>query len=340
MTYDNTKIEQLFKRVLNSKETSLSDASDIKAYCEKVFGNGTATPDPSLLHQFNNLVVQEADKISKPEVSKILNLLANFQTRNPGQLVQYKIPTKTKTKVVWAANGTGVDLHRVEGQKTKIAEPKKFQTGFYYEPIDLVNDSVENFRKLVSDIGEAKLRLYMEQVSKLVRSAIASTLIPNANVKTGNALNLTDYNKVASTLGRYGGRPIFVADTLLIDYFAMQQATDPTIKGLLYDDIKKELLTSLNPTTIGRTTAVNLVNPFTDETNSKVQLPVNEGYMFAGDVSQKPFQIVEYGGMRQMTEQDSEDERIKLKITQEAAVELVFGEIIGYVREDSSAVAL
>ncbi len=42
--------------------------------------------------------------------------------------------------------------------------------------------------------------------------------------------------------------------------------------------------------------------------------------MFAAAFSQKPFSVVEYGGLRQLTEQDIEDERIKMKIVQDASV--------------------
>lgn len=337
---DNSKLKGLFSRVLNSTETTNQDEKDIKEYIVKVFGDGSVTPDPSMLHQFNNLVVQKADEIAKPMVTNMLTLMANFKTSAIDTLVQYDLPKKSKAKVVWAANGSGVDLVRVEGKAKKIAVPAKFQTGFYYEPLDLVRDSVDAFRTLVSDVANAKVRLYMTEISRLTKQAIASSAIPSPNVKVGNNLALADYNKVASTLARYGGRPLFIADTLLIDHFAMQQASDSTYSKLLTEGLKEELLTSLNPSTIGRTTAVNLVNPFLDATNSSVELPVNVGYMFAGGVSQKPFQIVEYGGMRQITEQDMEDERVKIKIYQEAAIDLVFGEAIGYIEEQSSAVSL
>jgi hypothetical protein len=64
--------------------------------------------------------------------------------------------------------------------------------------------------------------------------------------------------------------------------------------------------------------------------------------MFAGGAagSQKPFHIVEYGGLRQLTEQDIEDERIKVKMTQEAAIDLVYGQAIGYIEEQSNAVSI
>jgi hypothetical protein len=333
--YDNTKLSGLFKRVLNSQSTTETDVADITQYIQKVFGNGSVTPDPSMLHQFNNLIVAEADKIAKPKVTNVLNLLATNVSRNRGDLYAYNIPKQSKAKFVWAAKGTSVDLIRVEGQEKRIATPDNFQTGFSYEILALVQDPAEGFRKLVDDLANAKVRLYMEKVSEVLQKAISTSKIPPANVKTGNNLTLADFNKVSSVLQRYGGRPVFIGDTLLIDYFAQQQATG-THKDLLTDDLREELRTALNPTSIGRTTAINLVNPFVDATNTKTELPVNEGYMLTGSVSQKPFIVVEYGGMRQQTETDIDIDRVKMKITQEAAVELVFGEAIGYIREDAA----
>ncbi|MGK4040941.1 hypothetical protein AB0Y20_01470 [Heyndrickxia oleronia] len=335
MKLDNMKLKGLFSRVYNNQKQE-TDSADIKAYITKVFGDGRQNPDPSMLHQFNNLVVETADEIAKPMVTNLLSLFAKVENRNRGDLVELKIPQKNKAKVVWSATGSGVDLVRVEGRKSIFATPAHLSTGFYYEPLDLVKESEEYFRKLVNDVANAKVRLYLDKINELTGVAISSGKIPAKNVKTGANITLAEYNKVSSVLQRYGGRPIFVGDSLLIDYFAMQQATDSTYKNLLTDGIKEELLTALNPTTIARTTAVNLVNPFTDATNSKVELPVNKGYMFAGGVEQKPFSIVEYGGLRQMTEQDIEDERVKMKITQDVAVNLLFGEAIGVIEEQAS----
>jgi hypothetical protein len=338
MKLDSTKLKGLFSRVYSNKMEE-NDSADIKAYITQVFGNGSQNPDPSALHQFNTLVVETADQIAKPMVTNLLSLFANVESRNRGELLELKIPQKNKAKVVWSATGSGVDLVRVEGKKSVIATPAHLSTGFYYEPLDLVKESEEYFRKLVVDVANAKVRLYLDKINELTAQAIASGKIPAKNVKTGSNITIGEYNKVASVLQRYGGRPVFVADSLLIDHFAMQQATDSTFKNLLTDGIKDELLTALNPSTIARTTAINLINPFTDETNSKVELPVNKGYMFAGGVEQKPFSIVEYGGLRQMTETDIEDERVKIKITQDVAVNLMFGEAIGVI-EEQAAVAL
>lgn len=338
MAYDSTKLKGLFSRVyknemIENEEKGLFDEKDIKAYVKKVFGDGSTTPDPSLLHQFNEVVVQTADEIAKPMVTEMLGYFANVQNRQRGQIVQINIPKKNKAKVVWSANGSGVDLLRVAGQDKKIAVPHTFSTGFYYEPLDLVADTVTAFQDLVNDVANAKVRLYLSEIYKLIDAAVANSDIPAANVEQGSGKTIADYNKIASVLQRYGGRPVFVADTLLIDHFAGDKASENPV--LVPDGIKEELYSALNITNIGRTTAVNLVNPFTDETNSDTELPVNKGFMFAGSVSQKPLSVVEYGGMRQFTEQDPEDERVKIKLVQEAAIEFLFGEAIGIIEDDA-----
>lgn len=339
MKYNDEKILGLMRRVNNSEliETEeQNDALDIKEYCQKVFGDGGQNPEPVLLNQFNNLVIKIGEEVAKPRVTSLFDLFATNQTSPRDQLVKIDIPKAFKATVQWSANGSGVDMTRIEGKTSTIATPETFSTGFYYEPLDLVRDSETNFRMLVNKVADAKVDLFMKEITGLFNEAIASGIIPDKNVLSGANLDIKDYNKLGSVLARYGGRPIFVADSLLIDHFAMQQATDTTIKGLLTEDVKADLLTSLNPSAIGRTTAVNLVNPFIDNANTKTELPVNIGYMLAGGVSQKPFSVVEYGGLRQLTEQDIEDERIKVKIYQDASITMLFGHNLGYVKEDSA----
>jgi hypothetical protein len=207
-----------------------------------------------------------------------------------------------KTRVMWTANGSGVDLVRIAPAKTfDIAQAKPFATGVYYEPLDMAQDAVENFKKAVNDVVEAKIRLYYQQLQALITAAIASGKIPSKNVCSTTNATLADYNKVATALQRYGGRPVFVADMLLIEYFARQQVTDTYYSKLISEDFKNEKLNELVPTRIGKTVAVDLYNPFIDRTNSAVDLPINIGYMFAAGQT-KPFTIAEFGGMRQLTE--------------------------------------
>ena len=80
---------------------------------------------------------------------------------------------------------------------------------------------------------------------------------------------------------------------------------------------------------------MNLVNPFIDEANSITELPVNTGYMLAGEGRLKPFSIVEYGGMRQTSETDFETGRVMMKIFQDAAVNLVFANTLGFIKDES-----
>lgn len=333
MTYSNAKLKALFSRIANGKAEN-TDEQDIKDFIGKVF-NGGQNPDPSLLWQFNNLVVQTANEIAKPMVTDVLSLFANTQNQTPGNIIELKIPQKNKAKVIWSASGSGVDLTRVAGRKTKLAVPAHLSTGFYYEPLDLVRESIDYFNFLVNDVANAKVRLYLDKVYEMIAAAVSSGDIPAANVVAGDNLTIAQYNKLASTISRVaGGKTIFVADSLMIDYFLNQIAA--ATPSLLSDALKDEILTQLNPAQIGRTTAVNLVNPFIDDDNTKAELPVNKGYMFSGGTNVKPFQIVEYGGLKQLTEQDIEDERIKMKITQDASIDLIYGNAVGYVTENTA----
>lgn len=319
MRFDEVKVNGLFKRVYNNKLEE-HDGNDINEFIKMVFQSGV-TPDPTSLHKFNNLIVKTADEVFKVQASKLIELIANFKSEKQGTIVKYDVPQNLKIKHIWSANGSTVDLQRVEKSKSYIATGKTFSTGLYYEPLTGDN-AIEGFRVAVNKIADAKSDLYFSEITNVIQAAVTQGTIPVKNVVQSSNTTLLDYNKLASALSRFGGgKPIFIADTSLIDYFAMQQTTDSTIKGLLYDEIKKELLTSLNPTTIGRTTAVNLINPFTNTANTKTKYPVNVGYMLAGAAG-KPFYVTEFGGMRQFTEQDPESERINLKIVQEADISL------------------
>jgi hypothetical protein len=341
MALDFNKIRELGERVYNGKmiedkANNISDAEDIKALCKKVFGDGTVTPDPSLLHSFNNVIVQVADRAAKPKVTQMIEVLANMKTANPGDIVLYNIPQVNKVKVVWAALGTGVDLVRI-GKKNKIpATPKTFQFGAYYEPLDMAKDSVDAFNEAVNLVAEAKVKLYLDKIAEVVAAAILGGTIPAGNALEGANVSIADYRGLESKLIRYGGRPVFVADTLLIEHFATQLVGDATYKELLTNELRQMFLSDLTLKALSRSVAVTLVNPFTNETNSAVELPVNIGYMFAGGQGNtKPFNVTEFGGMRQLTEQDIEDERIKIKVAQEADITLIAGEALGYVKDSS-----
>lgn len=342
MAYDTMKLKDLFSRVANNKiiqNDEQNDEVDIKEYCQRVFGSDK-NPDPTLLHQFNNLVVETADEIAKPQMSDLLGVFATFVPRNRGDLYKYNIPQKFKSKVKWVANGTGIDAVRVDKGVQQIALPRTFGTAFEYEPLDVSTDAVGNFNILVNNVAEAKLKLYLNEVMALIEKAVTSQAIPANNVLSGSALTIAQYNKQASRVARYGGKPIFVADSLLIDFFANQYATLLGTNNATPDRLKEMFASALSITEIGRTTAVNLINPFIDKANTQVELPINKGYMFSSSESLKPFVIAEYGTMRQKTKENFEDDRIIMKITQDAAIEMLYPETINYIKEDSNAVSI
>ena len=334
MAFNEEKLNTLFKRVMNSTTVDANDEVALNAYIQEVFGNGY--PSQHEMHQFNKLIMVQANEVAKLKSEEILNMLVDYVKLPSVQVYQYTIPREHKAKMVWTANGTSVEHVRVEGQEVRTATPVKLSTGFYYEQLAILQGGVEYFRKLVNDVADAKVRMYFENISTLLQSAIDSNAIPTVNVKTGANLTLAQYNELASVLARYGGRPVFVADTSLIDHFAFQQPTDTTFKELLTNELKAELANELSVTKLGRTTAVSLYNPFVLGSGNKVtELPVNEGYMFAGGTTMKPFKLVEFGGLTQYTTFDPNLERVEMKITQECALEFINGETVGFVRDTS-----
>jgi len=337
------EMKKLFNRVYKNEmivdtETNLHDSESIKAVCAKVFGDGGEAPDPSVLHQFNNLVIAMADEVAKPMVTEMLSVLANTSTEQRGNVKQIKLPRTVRAKVIWSANGSGVDLVRVSGMESIPANPKTFTAGFQYQPLDLVTDSVNSFRELVNNLAEAKTRLYMSEITKLVDASVTSAKIPANNVISGSNTAIADYNKLVGRLARFGGVPVLVADVVMITDLATKIAADGALGKLISDDLKDEYLRSLNITNLGRSKAISLVNPFIDAANSKVELSPQKGYMFTGEGSQKPFSVVEYGGLRQTGETAFEDERVKIKLAQDASIILVFGTILGYIKDTALTV--
>ena len=340
---NKTEMKKLFNRVYNDEmtvdaETKLHDSDTIKAICEKVFGDGSVTPGPETLHNFNNLIIEFAEEVAKPIVSDLTEYLASYKKETRGNVKQFKLPRNVKTKLVWSANGSGVDLIRVAGKKTILAVPQTFSTGFYYEPADLVTDSVTTFRQLIDDLAEAKARLYLEKISAVITAGVTGSDIPSNNVVSGSNTAIADYNKLVSRASRYGGVPTLIADSVMINDLAMKQVADTTLSNVISDDYGDELLRSLNVTSIGRSRAINLINPFTDLANSQVDLNVQEGYMVTGLGQVKPVNIVEYGGMRQAGETHMEDGRVKVKIEMDASVILVHGNVLFYLKDTALTV--
>lgn len=343
---DFEKLISLGKRVYNGKmveekdaegNITLSDEKDIKALCSKVFGDGSVNPDPSLLHNFNNIIVKLADVIAQPRVDEMMSILANYQKANRGDIIAYKVPEQNRVFIKWTALGSGVDLVRINPREKKVpAIPKQLQFGASYEPLDMVQNSVEGFRTAVNAVADAKVEFYYTKIVELIQKAVTSQAIPTTQVLSSANISITDYKALENKMIRLGGRPIMIGDMALVNHFSEQQVTDAYYSKLLTDRVKEGLLSDLRATAFSKTVAININNPFIDKSNSKVRFAVNEGYVFAGaEANKAPFYITEFGGMRQTTEQDAEDERIKMVIKLEADITLLSGRAMGYIKDTS-----
>ena len=109
VTYDN-----------ETKKYIATDNGYIKQLCEKVFGDGSTNPDPSMLHQFNNILVKTADNIVEPTVKEMLSALANYQTVPVTATVFYDIPLlKNRPRIMYTAVGSTADLVRIDQNEQK-----------------------------------------------------------------------------------------------------------------------------------------------------------------------------------------------------------------------------
>ena len=334
-------------RVYNNKMITEKDGEGIavnkdglalNALVGRVFGDGIESRDPSLLHQFNNLVVQTADTVAKDRIEDIIGLMATYDRESPENIRQYKINRKVKSKFFWSATASGVDLLNTNKGESITAVPQNFKTGFSYNPNDLMKDSVEGFNKLVNDIADAKVRFYLTKIYAMVATAAGSGKIPARNVADAANVSLAQFTGVASSVKRMGqSKPIFIADELMIDKFAgLMGASGSGYDVFLDDETKKSFFNDLYYTKLGRVCdAVNIENPYTDATATAVELDVDKGFFLSSGISEKPFVITEYGVMKQKTEDDFETDEIQLILSFSSAINLLYGEAIGYIEDDS-----
>lgn len=348
---DTNKLFELGKRVYNGQlrieadkegKEIMNDEKAIKALCSSVFEDDGSIKSLDALHSFNNIIVRVADEIAQPRVEEMLKLFANYQKANRGDVVVYKLPkNRNKVTLKWSALGSGVDLQRLNSTKKQVpATPNQLQFGAYYEPIDMVKNSVDAFKESINAVADSKVELYFTKVMELVYKAVNTGTVPAKQVKKGSNLTLKDYQVIENQLIRFGGRPLFFGDFLLINHFAEQQVTDAYYSKLLTDEIKHGLLRDLRATAFSKTIGVNIDNKWIDKDNLKVKFPVNEGYIFAGGAGDEtPIYITEFGGMRQMPVQSNvEDERIAMVIKLEVDISLISARTMGFVKDDSVSI--
>ena len=324
VTYDN-----------ETKKYIATDNGYIKQLCEKVFGDGSTNPDPSMLHQFNNILVKTADNIVEPTVKEMLSALANYQTVPVTATVFYDIPLlKNRPRIMYTAVGSTADLVRIDqNEEKKMAIRRVHSFATYYNPLDFVTDSVNTFNETINNLAEEKVRRYYNLVMQCIDKAVGGD-IPLKNSLQQSNITIKDYRSLEDRFIRWGGKPVLIADSILINHLANQLTQ--TTSDYRSNNLADELREALQITNFSRTTAINMNNPFIDMNGTKTEYPVNKGYIFAGALQgKKPVQITEFGGMRQTSEVETSAKRIKLQIDFEADVTLLYGRLIGVVEDES-----
>lgn len=340
MTIDE-KLKNLGVRVFENKmliqkvgeEEVNVDEKDFLDICEKTWGHGM--PSTENLERFNKLIVETAETIAEPKITKILNLLSQYKKADIDAVVMYDIPKTAKGKILYAANGSGVDLVRIGAEETKkMAKRTTFAYGAYYEITSFLADPKQGFKDAVTLLANAKIEKFFELMFACMKESIKNAEIPTNNTKEGSGLKLADFQKVENTMIRLGGgRPLFIADTALINHFADQIPT--TQAALLTDEVKDMLREDLVPSKISKSIAMTFPNPWIDDKNSKVKFSVKQGFMFPSNAKGKPFGITEYGNRREYSKVDTETERVELTVKFDADVTLLNGRYLGVIEDDS-----
>lgn len=330
--YNNTMIQE------DKESNVLGDEKAIKALCEATFGDGSVNPDPVALHQFNNIVVRTADVVAQPQLEQLLNYFANYQTVPANtQMVEYDKPMPVGLKFKWTAVGSDVALKRVEAGEVDYIKISHIQTGISYNPLTNSARCVENYRALVQDVANAKVRMVYEELMSLLQKAIANGDIPAQQIVDKTGVAYADLKKVASHIARRtGSRPIFLADRVLIDHFA--DAIQTGASTILVDNVKDSMY-NYELTNLRCVDAIPLVNNFTTIKGFATEFPVNRGYVLgSAGTTKKPFEVAVAGGLVQHTENEFVHGRVKMIIRQGLGIDLLCGEQIGYIENDDLAI--
>ena len=349
---DLTKMVEMGRRIYNGKlfekkddngKVLLSDEQAIKALCESTFTKNGSIPSIDKLRSFNALIVEVANEEAQAKIQPIIDAVSNYSKVDRYATKLYQIPKRAKVSMALSASGTGVDFVRITpSMKQKPAVPKNHQFGAYYNIDEMISDPVNSFRKAVDYVVEWKVKYLFKQLFVLIGQAKTNSQIPTKQLVEKANITLADFRKAEGSLLRYGNNvsPILIADRNLIDSLAEKQLTEGmgTLGKEQYfgtDELRTELLRSNQIQKVSRTIAVATDNPFTDDKNSKVDLPVNEGLMVAGG-DKSPFYITEFGTMKTAEGvPDIEDERVNFKVTMTMDITLMYGQALGYLKDSA-----
>lgn len=338
-----TKMIECGKRIYNSAmieekdetgKVKYTDTEAIKSLCEKVFTKDGRVRNIEDLRSFNALIVDVASEMAQAKLQPILDAVSNFSQVGRYDIKVYEIPKKARVHTALSATATGVDFVRITaGLTKKSAKMEQHQFGAEYNIDRMISDPVNEFRNAVDYVMEYKIKYVFGKVMALARSGVSLGKIPTGQqINTAN-ITLAQFKAVENKMLRYGNRvaPILIADVNLIDSLASKQTMLAVAGDLTTDALKTELLREINISKISRTIAIPTDNPFTDDMNSKMDLPVNEGIMLAGG-DKSPFYITEFGGMRTTDGLPAiEDEVVRMKIDFRMDITLLYGSAMAYI---------
>lgn len=343
------KLLQLGQRIYNGKmiETKdeqgnilLSDEEAIRALCSKVFTKNGEINSLEELRSFNKLIVEVAETQAKANFEQVINLVSDFKTVGRYDNVIYKTNKTSKVSLALSASASGVDFVKIPSRATRVpAKPEQYQFGVQYSIEEMINDPVNAFRNAVNFVTENKVKFLFNKIMTVTKAAKTAGKIPSGQISEVANLALSSFRSIEAKLLRYsrGSRPVLIADRLFIDALALKQGTEP-ISGSQYfltDELRNTLLREINIEQVSKSICIATDNPFVDDMNSKVDLPVNEALVLAGG-DKSPFMIREYGSLRTAQDMPSiEKEQVLFKCDYKIDVTLLLSAAIAYIYDSS-----
>lgn len=348
---DFEKTLEMGRRIYNNKminkkdeqgNTILSDEDAIKALCAKVFTKNGEINSLEELRSFNKLIVETAETEAKANFEQVINLLSDYQTVGRYDNVVYKVPKTSKVSLALSASASGVDFVKIPSRATKTpAKPEQWQFGVQYSIEEMINDPVNAFRSAVDMVMQEKTKYIFNKIMTVVKAGKDAGKIPTGQVSEVANLTLASYRKIESKLLRYGRgvKPILVADRNFIDGMALKQASEAITAGgntyYITDSMRESLLRDTNIEQVSKSICVATDNPFTDDANSKVDLPVDEALVVAGG-DKSPIMVREFGAMRTAQDMPSiEKEQVLMKIDLKLDVTMLLGQAMAYISDSS-----
>lgn len=320
---------------MNGIEVAYDDEKAIRELCQKVFPASGQMPSPDTLWQFNTVLVQVAEQfIVKPNFEQIFGAFATTkQVDKNTSLVEFTIEKDYNINFSLVAANSGHKLVKI-GDSRKVAQtPFSIGFGATYDPMTKTDDEIEWFNRAVKEIGRAEIAYIYNKCLELLSAADA---LPAKNVVDGSNVTYAQVKDLAAVIRRRtNGRPVLLADELLLNSIGEAMVADGHTGKLIFDGLAEELFGAYAPKNFGTFDGIATENPYIDAENTKTALPVNEGIMYAASGKYKPIAVTRIGGMIQKTNTELKNGRVQFWVEQELAITLLYPQMIGKVTDDA-----